>query len=106
MIQLKETMHKYEIQNTEYSAYYINAHIFVGSLPEAKANCGFLCGQHQMAAHGKKHSRLIGMMTMAMVMMITITIINVKLFHMLNYLNFKSILLFQSLFIQIIYQYF
>ena len=72
-------MHKYEIQNTEYSAYYVNAHFFVGSLPEAKANCGFLCGQHQMAAHAKKHSRLIGMMTMAMVMMINITIMNVKL---------------------------
>ena len=74
MIQLKETMHKYEIQNTEYSAYYMNAHFFVGSLPEAKANCGFLCGQHQMAAHAKKHSRLIGMMTMTMVMMVNINI--------------------------------
>ena len=56
----------------------MNAHFFVGSLPEAKANCGFLCGQHQMAAHAKKHSRLIGMMTMTMVrvmmMMIDIAI--------------------------------
>ena len=51
-----------------------------------------------MAAHAKKHSRLIGMMTMAMVMMINITIMNVKLtLEFRQFYQFDNLRLFFSI---------